>query len=226
VRGPQPKRRSRGKGGGVPSWLSVALISALILGGLTMIAIGLTKDDNNEQPPAAPPAGQAPAKGQKPAQNQGQAQTPAAPQEETAVPEEGAAPALNRKNFARFSIGVPTGWQNGNEGEGVAITAPGSTAEIVVISQQGSFSQDQLAQGARGVLAQRHQGAQIGSPKPVRIGAQKGLRVVATYPGGEEAAIVISARGFSHLIVQRVDRGASPDLSQQADAALASFKPR
>jgi hypothetical protein len=228
--------------------VSVALIGTLILGGLTMIAIGLTKDDG-EQAPSGPPSGQAPAKNkpggaqkqtpatgqnQQPAggatgQNQqpggatGQRQQPAAP---APAPAAGAA-ELNRRTFAnRFTIGVPAGWQDGREDSGITLTAPGATAEIVVFFQQGAASEAQLAQGARGFLAERHPGAQVGGAKPIRIGAEKGMRIVATYQGGEEVAVVISAGGFSHVVLRRVDRGASPDLKQQADASLASFNPR
>jgi hypothetical protein len=211
---------SRRSSGRVPGWLSVALIGALILGGLTMIAIGLTKEEN-QQPAATPPSGQAPAEGK---QGQSQAQ----PQAQKPATGEGArgAVALNRKTFQdTFSIGVPRGWNEGTENGGIALSAPGSTAEIVVFFQQGETPLPQLAQGARGFLAQRHAGAQVGPPQPTRIGAQRGLRITAAYQGGEEVAVVISAKGFSHVVLRRVDRGASPDLEQQAEAALASFKP-
>ncbi len=215
---------SRYRRGALPDWVPVALIAALILGGLTMIAIGLTKED--EQPPAAPPGGQAPAQG-KPGSGQGQQPATGQNQQQTgaAAPQGAGAAALNRRTFAdRFAIGVPARWDDGLEDGGVALTAPGATAGIVVFFQQGGAPEPQLARGARAFLAERHPGAQVGAAKPVRIGPEKGLRMVATYPGGEEVAVVISAGGFSHLILRRVDRGASPEIEQQADAALASFR--
>ena len=99
----------------VPSWVSVALIGALILGGLTMIAIGLTKDDNEPAPTAAP-SGQAPVENEPgPGQSQaaGGRSEPAACCRLRPAPPAGAA-ELNRRTFAsRFTIGVPAGWQDG-----------------------------------------------------------------------------------------------------------------
>ena len=223
------------------------LIAALILGGLTMIAIGLTKDDE-EQPAVTPPAGQTPAQkkpgGPKPQQKQ-QQQTqqqkqPAAGQRQqqpgggqSQPPASGGAAqgagtaALNRRTFQdRFSIGVPVGWESGKKEGAIALTARGATAGILVFFQRGETPLPELARGTRGFLAERHAGAQIGGPKPARIGSQRGLRIVATYRGGEEVAVVLSAKGYSHVILRRVDRGASPDLEQQAEAALASYRPR
>ena len=242
---PTFRRSQPGRSGVLPSWVPVALIAALILGGLTMIAIGLTSDDE-EQPATTPPAGQAPAR-QKPAQTPGgqnQQQQPAAAQKNKQQRQEqqtggqseapiapatgqGGSEALNRRTFAkRFAIGVPVGWGTGKKDGAIALTAPGSTAEILVFFQRGEAPASELARGARGFLRQRHQGAQVGAAKPVRIGSQRGLRVVATYRGGEEVAVVISAKGYAYVILRRVDRGASPDLGQQAEAALASFQPK
>jgi hypothetical protein len=239
----------------VPGWLSVGIIAALILGGLTMIGIGLTKEDE-EQPADTPPAGQTPAqnkpaRGQKQQQNQqqqnrpgagpnqqqqnqpaaGQQQQPGGGQSQ--APASGGAAqgagtgALSRRTFQnRFSIGVPGGWESGKKEGAIALTARGATAEILVFFQRGETPLPELARGARDFLAERHAGAQVGGPKPTRIGLQRGLRIVATYRGGEEVAVVLSAKGYSHVILRRVDRGASPDLGQQAEAALASFKPR
>jgi hypothetical protein len=235
--------RSGSRGGRIPSWIPIVLISALILGGLTMIAIGLTKEDE-AQPPAAPTGGGAPAQNQQqpgrgqarpqqrpqrqqprqPAQQQ-QPVPPPQPQEQPQEPV-GDVPLEPRTFVNRFSIGIPEGWEGGQEGRAIALTAPGATAELLVFFQQGESPLPVLARGARGFLAERNRGAQIGGPKPTRIGGQRGLRITATYRGGEEVAVVISAKGHSYVILRRVDRGASPDLEQQADAALASFSPK
>jgi hypothetical protein len=244
---PRPSQKPRR--GVVPGWLSVGVIAALILGGLTMIAIGLTKDDEG-QPTPTPPAGQTPAQnnpagGQekqkhKQQKHKKQKKSPAAGQKkqqsgggQSQAPASGGAAqgagagALNRRTFEnRFSIGVPGGWDSGEKEGAIALTARGATAEILVFFQQGETPLSELARGARGFLAERHAGAQIGGAKPTRIGSQRGLRMVATYQGGEEIAVVLSAKGYSHVILRRVDRGASPDLEQQAEAVLASFKPR
>jgi hypothetical protein len=221
---PQPRRR-----GGIPSWISVTVISALILGGLTMIAIGLARDDEG-QPVTEPQGGQQAAPAEEapaPAPEPEPAPAPEPEPSEGAEAPGGSDVALERRTFEnRFAIGVPTGWENGVQDGGISLTAPGATAEIVVFFEQGSTPVGQLARLARGFLSERHQGAQVGAATPVRVGPQRGLRIVATYQGGEEVAVVISASGFSHVVLRRVDRGASPDLEQQAEAALASFRPR
>jgi hypothetical protein len=234
VRRARATPRPQPRGGRIPSWIPVALISALILGGLAMIAIGLSRDD--EEPPASQPSGgqeAAPAApsggGQKatpaPA-DQDEAQAPESP-ESAETPENGAGVSLDRRTFAnRFAIGVPTGWDDRVEGGGISLTAPGATAEIAVFFEEGGMPLTQLASATRGFLAERHQGAQVAAPRPVRVGPHRALRIEATYQGGEEIAVVISANGFSHVVLRRVDRGASPDLEQQAEASLASFRPR
>jgi hypothetical protein len=242
---PTPPRRS----GFLPSWVPVALIGALILAGVVMIAIGLARDDEEPAPPA-PPAqqsgeGQGAAQGAPPAaapgpgadpNQQGGAQAP--PQQGGAqAPEQsggGAPPAagsaevpLQRRTFAqRFAIGVPRGWENGVEAGGITLSAPGATAEIVAFFEQGQTPAPQLARAARRFLAQRHPGAQMSGPTPVRLGRYRGLRIEATYQGGREAAVVVSAKGFSHLVLSRIDRGASADIARQVEAALASYRPK
>jgi hypothetical protein len=215
----------------------LALVGALILGGLTLIGIGLTSDDEEPAPQSSEDRGPVPATPPPaepgPSSESGQQGGSAAPAPGGAAgAPSAAAPSagdvrLERRTFAqRFAIGVPPGWVNGVEDGGITLSAPGATAGIVVFFEQGAQPAPQLAQSARRFLAQRHPEAQIPAPKPVRLGPYRGLRVTATYPGGEEVAEVVSANGFSHLVLRRVDRGASAAVERQAAAALTSYRPK
>jgi hypothetical protein len=219
-----------------PRWLATGLIIALILGGLTMIAVGLLRDGNQQQMTTSAPGGTA---AQKPS-NTPSATTPQPvpkrPQQQrqgkqaTSAPQSAPAGAAgaqlqSRRIADRFTIGIPPGWERGTKDGAITFTAPGATAEIDVFFESGSQPTQQLARAVDGFLANRHPGAQVGAPQPLRLGALRALRVQATYSGGEEVAVVVSAKGYSYLLLRRVDRGAAADLRGQADAALASFRP-
>lgn len=234
------KRKSaperRGGGRTVWGWLSVIVIGLLIIGGLTMIAIGVLKEDGEQAPPPAQsgasqeapegePAGNAPeGNPTAPEADSTPAPTPAPTGNDAPAPQGGTV-ALERRSFAnRFTIGVPVGWSNGTESGAIALTAPGATAEIDIFFEPGERPPRELAAAASGFLADRHNGAQVGAPRPFKLGTLRTLRIHSTYPGGEEDAVLISAGGFSHLVLCRIDRGASPDIRQQANAALVSLR--
>jgi hypothetical protein len=215
-----------------------------------MVAIGALRDDGEQaatptQPETTQPESTAPQSTQ-PDSSEGQA-VPAQPEQGggggqragggQAEPGTGTTPAspgsgpgtvrLKRRRFAdRFTIGIPPAWDHGVEDRAVVITAPGATAELDVFFESGGRPASRLARAARGFLAQRHQRGQLSKSQPVRVGPRRGLRVSITYPGGEEVAVVVTAKGFSYLVLRRVDRGASADIGRQAEAALASFRPQ
>jgi hypothetical protein len=226
--GPDPYRR------GIPGWIPVLLIGILIAGGLAMIAIGLTREDSDQtgSNAATPPAGTqpAPADEGRGGSNQQAQPAPATPQEGGDA-EGGESPApggtLDKRTFlGRFEIGVPAGWDAGRNGDAVVLTAPGGVAAVRVVSQQGEFPDSSLAEGAESFLASEHPDGRIGSSDRVRLAGRPATRVRATYPGGTDTAYALSAGGFSYLISVRIERGASADVSAQAEAALQSFRPR
>lgn len=246
-RRPVPQSRRR-----VPRWVSAVVIGALIIGGLTMVAIGVLSDDGEQagtptQPEsdrgeaaegtATAPDGQGAADaepntpqgggGAAEEQGAGTRQQGGSQSDGNASSAPGAqAAALERRRFARrFAIGVPPAWERDARGGAIVLTAPGATAELNVFFESGGRPHRQLARAANGFLAQRHRGAELEKWRPMRIGPRRGLRVRVTYPGGEEVAVVLSAKGFSYLVLRRVDRGAPDDIGQQAEAALASFRP-
>jgi hypothetical protein len=224
---PPPRSAPRSEGRGVRGWLPIILIGILILGGLGMIVAGLLKEDE-QQPlaPAAPaPTAQEPAA--TPPETAPQPEAEAPPAAEPEPPATAQAP-LRRRSFAggRFSIGLPAGGDGGgNTADGFTFEGPGSTAAVTVFFEQGGRPPAELARLAADFLAQRHPGAQVGSPKPFTLSGTRGARVVATYGGGTESAVALSAGGFAYLVLERVDNGAPPDVGAQADAVLTSFKP-
>lgn len=112
------------------------------------------------------------------------------------------------------------------KGGAIALTAPGATAELKVFFESGRRPLRQLARAARAFLARRNRAGEADKVRPLRVGPRRGLGVRIIYPDGEEVGVVLAAKGFSYLVLRRVDRGASPDIAEQANAALASFRPR
>jgi hypothetical protein len=229
VRGFPPPRPSRRASPRIPSWIPLILIGALIAGGVGMIILGLTREDEQPQAPAGT-AAEAPAEQTPPSDEAAEEPAPAEPAAPPAGDQPDAAPAdveLTQRTFARrFEIGVPAGWEDGVADGAVSLSAPGDTAEIRVFFEKGERPTGELAGAASSFLQGEHSGAEISAPRQIRVAGRRAARVRATYGGGEEIAIVLSARGFAYLITERVDRGASPQVEAEADAALQSFRPR
>jgi hypothetical protein len=239
---PRPRRASPRRR--IPRWLSTGLILALILGGVTMIGVGLLRDDN-EQQTTTTTSGSGGSTTEKPSTTRAEKpsntpsattpqQVPKQPQQQSkqgtsqqqSAPAGAAGTQLQTRRIAdRFTIGVPPAWERGTENGAITLTAPGATAEIDVFFESGPRPPNDLAAAARSFLAQRHDGARLRDPEPYRLGPVRALRIRTTYPGGAEFAVVVSARGYSYLVLRRVDLGATDDLEAQADTALASFRP-
>ena len=119
---------------------------------------------------------------------------------------------------------MPAGWEAGPGDGTISIVSAGGLAEIRVFSEPGEAPTVELARGAQDFLADAHDGAEVGRPKPLRLGRKRGLRVTATYDGGEEIAVVLSGSGYAFLVLRRVDDAATPAVTAEADAALVSFR--
>lgn len=208
---PPPADRTPERPGG--RWLVPVLIGLLIAAGLVMVIVGINRSSGNsgEEQALLPTIEGPPATGTAPAQ-------------------QGAPPSqvpLDRRVFEnRFAIGVPEGWSAGNRDDSISLTAPGDVAEIRIYFAQGARPQGELTEGASAFLADEHPGARIGKPQPQRLGGVRADRVTAVYGGGEEVAVVLTRGGFTYLVLRRVDNGASAGVTAQADASLASFKPK
>lgn len=212
-------------GSRLPGWAPTALIALLIAAGLAMIVAGLLRDDG-EEPSTSTPAATQPAPAAEPATPPPATPPPAAGAEAGEPPSP--APELRRRAFAgRFAIGVPAGWDSGGSAaEGFSFEPQGSSAAVHVFFEDGDRPLGELADLAAIYLAEGHAGASIGAPERVRFAGGPAARVLSRYEGGEEVAYVLSRGGFSYLVLRRVDRGASPAIGAEADAASASFRPR
>ena len=207
-----------------PSWLSTALIAALIGGGLLMVVLGLSSSDDNGSETSAP-AGSSGA----PAVSHGAAQRPTAPpaaSPKPAVPQGTTAVRLTRRRFAdRVAVGVPKGWEAGISGGAVAVTARDGDCRIQVYYEEGTRSRSELGRRTRDFLLQRHPGARIEGPRPTRRAGTSAQLVRSFFDGGSESAWAFAAGGYSYLAVELVTGGASATDERRADAVLASIRP-
>lgn len=217
--------------GGLPGWVPAFLIGALIAGGLGMIAVGLLRSDEDGDPaPTAtsePPAPTQPEPAPAPAPGAGapRAEDPGG-SEPAAGAEEPARVELDRTRVAgAFAIGVPKRWERGATDGGISIAADGGSAEVRIFFESGERPNGELARAAAGFLADEHRGAEVSAPETIRFGGVRASEVRATYPGGEEDAVVLSEKGLAFLVLRRVDRGASEQIEREADAVMESFEP-
>ena len=193
------------------------LIGVLIAAGLALIVIGLIRSGDDGGESTAPVTSEPQTVPAPVAEPEPEPETPAPVQEDEV--------ALDTQAFeGRFEIGVPAGWERGREDGGVTIEADGGDTQIKVFFEEGERSNGELARAAAGFLADEYRGAQVGAPRGIRLGGYRASRVRATYRGGEAVAVVLSADGFAFLIVEEVERGASAQTEQEADAAVESFR--
>jgi hypothetical protein len=214
-RGPVPAvPRVRARAPGV-------LIVGLIAVGLGLIAAGLVRDGGDESSdPTAP------------ASSVGTSTTTPAPAPTTAEPPDENAgrtaprPQLQRREIANlFSIGTPAGWSEGVSGAAVALQAPGGQSELQIYFEAGERSLGALAESGRGFVASQFPDATVGRPARVRIGGTRGIRVRARQQNRRLVAELLTASGYTYLLLLRIDRGASPATAAEGRAALASFRP-
>jgi hypothetical protein len=203
-----------------PAWVPRALIAAGIAAvGVALVAV-LDSDEGAQEAPGGEQANTA---------TEPVTSAPVAPVP-PAVQEDGGAPPPVRLSRRRtpgvFGIGVAPGWDSETtSGGNLTLTAPGDTAQISVYFESGEREMDDFTDGASEFLDDRHPDGRVGPPRPFRIGPVSARRVIASYPGGTEVAVVLSAGGYAYLLLKRVDHGAPERISRQADAQLTSFRP-
>ena len=233
-RRPVPRVPSPRRSVGLPAWLPVLLIAAVILAGIGLIVAGVLRsgDDSGSEGGTA-------------SSGQAEESRPAAPQEEpaptTSDPTGGPAPTgsdpaggpapqavvLRRERFVgRFAIGVPQGWSRAVPGGNVVLTAREGVAQIRVFSDSPATDPDQLAGPTADYLESQHPGASVSKPRRVRFGGGRAIQLRASYQTGEEIATVVSAGGFSFLVTYRKGNQAPAQVVEKGDAAYASFRPR
>jgi hypothetical protein len=191
-----------------------------------MIVAGLTTEDDDAGGGTTAPQPTAPAETDAPAP----APAPPAQEPPAAEPDAPAAdqPPLRRRGFAgRFTIGLPAGWRSsGNASDGFVFGPRGRSGGVSVFFEQGARPLGELAGLAAAFLTDRHGDAAIAAAEPIRLAGGRAAEVLATYAGGEEAALVLARGGFSYLVLRRVDAGAAAEVERQAVAVAASLRPR
>jgi hypothetical protein len=204
----------------LPVWLPRALIAAGIAAvGLALVPL-LDSDKGDQEAPAGEQANTATAP---------VTSAPVAPAP-PAVQEDGGAPPPVRLSRRRtpgvFGIGVAPGWESETtSGGNLTLTAPGDMAQVSVFFEFGEREMGDFTEGASEFLDDRHPDGRVGPPRPFRVGPLSARRIIASYPGGTEVAVVLSAGGYAYLLLKQVDHGAPERISRQADAQLTSFRP-
>lgn len=213
----------------LPWWVPNVYILAVIGVGLAMIGFGvLHRSDENRPvlgtestPTQGSPSAQAP-QPTAPAQ----AGVAGATAQGHGARRLGKAPDLHRVVVLDlFAVGLPEGWDGGTSGGAVVFRADSQHAELRVFFEPGGSRPQQLADKAAAFLADEHPGARVGPAIPLRLGGLHGLSLSAHYRDGRERAALVSAHGYSYLILSRVDRGAASADRAASVAALQSFRP-
>jgi hypothetical protein len=215
----------------LPWWVPNAYILAVILAGLGMIAFGVLRPgsddrailDGGAQGGEAPPATVqiAPARPKPVVAGAGAGPSPKPPARRPAR-----APDLDRVEvLGRFAVGIPPEWARGTWEGAVGFRSPNGEAELRVFLESGGAKPGSLSDEVSRFLSEEHPEAGITRPKPMRIGRFRAVEVNATFDGGVERAVVLSANGYSYLVMSRVDDGTSAATRAASAAALRSFRP-
>lgn len=226
----------------LPWWVPNAYIVAVILIGLGLIGFGVLRpgsDDRailgggGEGQEQSPPPSDAP----EPTPAPGPAPTPApqapvtagagpAPARKPAPPARPSRPELDRVEvLGRFAIGVPEGWGRGMSDGTVAFEAPDYAAELRVFLEPGTEKLGSLGDDAARYLKQRRPLGKVRKPRPMRLGRFRAVQVLCSWPGGKERATLLSARGYSYLILSYVEGDAPASARRASAAAVRSFRP-
>ena len=227
--GPGPHPAGGNSSRGLPRWLAPAAIGLVIAAGIAMIAIGLIRSGGDGETEEAP----APTQAEQPAEPTTPSES--TPTEPTTTSEEPAQPAeppptggvaLQNRSFGAFTVGVPAGWSASSAPDGAELEAPGSTAGLTVLAGSSDLSPLEFAQQSEQFLADRRPGASVGDPRSITFEGQPAARTIVSYPGSEEQVTFVSDGGTVYALIKRVEGGASAQVEDEADAALASFSPR
>ena len=205
----------------LPWWVPNAYIAAVILIGLALIGVGVTRPGSGGGPATDTDTGTAP----PPALNATPAPVGPAPDPE---PEQrrAEAPELDRITVLdRFRIGVPDGWLRGMLSGAVVLHSPAG-AEVRVFLERRRHDLDALARQASQFLAAEHPSASVGDRARIRLGDRRAIRLRARWDDGREDAVVIAASGYAYLVLSRVDNVAPDRVADEAEATLSSFRPR
>jgi hypothetical protein len=220
----------------LPWWVPNAYILGLILIGLALIALGVLRpgsDDrailsgtDQEEMERSPVTTDQPAAAPAPVGPVTAGTGPAPRPKPTPAERPARAPELDRVEvLGRFAVAVPPEWEGGTGEGAVVFRDPGADAQLRVFLEPGGAKPGSLSDEASRFLTGEHPEAGITRPKPMRIGRFRAIEVVATYDGGVERAALLSAKGYSYLVLSRVEGDASAATRAASAAALRSFRP-
>lgn len=214
----------------LPWWVPNAYILLVIAIGVALIAFGVYRqqdDDGGEAPSFAPPA---------PSQTQ-TAPSPAEPPQTVEprpepVPQGPPAAAVRRAKkrldpvtvLNRFTIGVPPAWTQAEGGGAVVFRPADEDAELRIFLEPGAEPLNRLERDAARFMRQEHPGAAVGPATALRLGNSKARELTASFKGGKETAIVVSADGYSYLLLGRVDSRSPASREALLRAVLRSFR--
>ena len=202
----------------LPWWVPSAYIVLVIGVGLAMIGFGVIglPDGGQTVRTVAPPA---------PEISSPAAVVPSPAPVGPAKERRPRAPELDRVVVAnRFTIGMPEGWRGGTAGGAIVFASGSGAAELRVFLQPGTVSLEGLARQAESFLRDEHAAGKLGRSRPIRVGPLKARAITTRYPGGAERAWVMSAEGYSYLLLNRIDRPALRSAWITSGAAMRSFR--
>lgn len=219
----------------LPWWVPNVYILLVIAIGLGLVAFGVVRgqDDGGSGPSFG--SGEAPQSQPEPGATSPAADTPQQPP--AAVPPEpqqgSSAGARRAKSqlepvtvLDRFTIGVPGGWSRGESGGAAVFRSGSGEVEIRIFLQPGAEPLNRLERKAARFMKQEHPGALVGQAEPLRLGSNKGRELRATFKDGTEIAVVVSADGYSYLLLGGIDSEAPASAEAVTQASLHSFRPR
>jgi hypothetical protein len=223
----------------LPWWVPNAYIAGVIVVGFALVAFGVVAPRGDDgvgagvptpvgqtvetPPPVTPPPVTATASGV--GTGAGEASAPERRWEFPAEAKRRRAALRRVEVLNRFAIGVPPGWGGGASGGSVVFVAPGGAAEVrVFLERDRGADLRELVRDARRFLLSRHPGSKVGPSRAASVGGHPAAVLVAGGHGIRERAVLLSAGGFSYLLLQRVTDAAPRVVRFEALAALDSFR--
>ena len=176
--------------------------------------------DKPSQPTAKPepqPATPKPQNDQRPPQGKSKV-------ESTTVP----GPGEKVVKTERFSVIVPSGWQQRDAAGGSLLSPPGGSPVSVQVfyENEPGMTKQVLAAQTADFLRSRDPGAKVGAVKSKSIASNPGFELPAVGAAGSQVALGVLAGPYRYLVIESADPNAPTSTRKQADRALESFQPR
>ncbi len=212
----------------LPPWIPNVYILLVIGAGIALLAFGVMRQDDDGGGDSGPAFGP-----QQPAQLPAPVTNSPEPSPPVVAAEPPISPRLVKRAKAqldpvsvlgRFTIGVPDGWSQGTSGGAVVFAPSDDRVELRIFLQPGAEPLNRLERKASGFLKREHPGARLAPADSLRLGKNKARELRVTFKGGSEVAVVLSAEGYTYLLLGRLE--GRPPASREAlmAASLHSFR--